>query len=125
MSGDRHTVLIVDDEEIVATTLQLIFSAKGYEARTAYSAEGAVEVLAEWVPDLMVIDVILPGMNGVELAVKVKEQFPTCRTLLVSGQAVTADLLIEAKSDGHCFEILAKPVHPEEMLGAAARLLVD
>src|ERR1035437_9157359 len=62
-------ILIVDDERTIADTLALIFATNGYEARTAYSAEQALEMLDEWRPDLAVIDVVLPGMNGIEFAI--------------------------------------------------------
>ena len=117
----RHKLLIVDDERIIADTLGQIFTTNGYEARVAYSAEQAAEIVAGWVPDLIIVDVILPQMNGIDLAVLLQEHFPKCRVLLFSGQAATADLLADAEIKGHKFEILAKPVHPNEMLDAALR----
>jgi DNA-binding NtrC family response regulator len=116
-------VLIVDDERIIADSLRLIFLTNGYEALSAYSAEEATEIIVEWLPDLIIIDVILPGMNGIDLAIAVREQFRNCRVLLFSGQATTAELLTDAATRGHRFEILAKPVHPNDMLAAAQRLL--
>ncbi|MGA7109976.1 MAG: response regulator, partial [Terracidiphilus sp.] len=65
-SGRR--ILVVDDEVAVADSLQLILSRRGFEVRAVYSAENAVEILAEWQPDLAMIDVMLPKMNGIELA---------------------------------------------------------
>lgn len=117
--------MVVDDERVIADTLAIILSQSGYEARTAYSAEQAVEIIAEWSPDLGVIDVVLPRMNGIDLAILLKIQCPTCRVLLLSGQAVTADLLAEAATRGHIFQILAKPVHPSEMLDSALKLLTE
>lgn len=75
----------------------------------------AVEIVSEWLPDLIIIDVILPQMTGVDLAVLVKARFPACRVLLYSGQPAS-DLLAKAKTAGYTFEILAKPVQPEQML---------
>ncbi|HTY85339.1 MAG TPA: response regulator [Silvibacterium sp.] len=123
MEGARHKLLVVDDERTIADTLVQIFSANGYEAHAAYSAEQAAEIVAGWVPDLIIIDVILPQMNGIDLAVLLQEQFPNCRVLLFSGQTATADLLADAEMKGHKFEILAKPVHPNDMLHAALRVL--
>jgi DNA-binding NtrC family response regulator len=115
--------LIVDDERVIADTLSMIFLTNGYEARAAYSAEQATEIMVGWLPDLVIVDVILPEMNGVELAVVLSQQFPNCRILLFSGQAATADLLADAATKGYTFEILAKPVHPAEMLAVARRLI--
>jgi len=124
--NDRgHKVLIVDDKRTIADTLDLIFSASGYETRAAYSAEQALEIAAEWMPDLAIVDVVLPLMNGIDLAILLTAQYPACRLVLLSGQSLTADLLAEAETKGYKFEILAKPVHPTEILERALNLLVD
>jgi CheY-like chemotaxis protein len=67
-------------------------------------------------PDLLITDVIMGRMTGIELAIGVRSKLPNCKILLFSGQAATADLLAEAKSKGHNFDILAKPVHPADLL---------
>lgn len=95
---ERRTILIVDDETTVADSLQLILSSRGYEARAVYSAEQATEVLTEWQPDLAIIDVMLPKMNGIELAGIVANLCPACHLLLISGHPGTTDLLNDAKS---------------------------
>jgi len=125
MSKQRNSrrILIVDDERAIADTLTLIFRTQHYEARTGYSAEEAIEILAEWRPDLTVLDVILPGMNGIDLAVVIKANYPACHVLLFSGHANTGILLEEAGRKGYQFEVLAKPVHPSVMLERASALL--
>lgn len=120
--GSRK-ILVLDDEETIADTLALIFSSNGYEARPAYSAEQALEMLEQWRPDLAIIDVVLPGMNGIELAIFLKASYPECHFLLFSGQPGTGGLLEEAKKKGHLFEILAKPLHPTFMLATVANML--
>jgi CheY-like chemotaxis protein len=88
-----------------------------------YSAEQALEMLEEWRPDLAVIDVVLPGMNGIEFAIFLKASYPGCQFLLFSGQPGTSGLLEEARKKGHLFEILAKPLHPTFMLSTVADML--
>jgi DNA-binding NtrC family response regulator len=119
----QRRILIVDDERAIADTLALIFRTQHYAAQTAYSAEGAIEILAEWRPDLAILDVVLPRMNGIDLAIVIKENYPSCHVLLFSGNANTALLLEEAGRKGHQFEVLAKPVHPSVMLERASDLL--
>jgi CheY-like chemotaxis protein len=116
-------ILIVDDETAIADTLALIFQLQRYEVRVAYTAERAVEMIAEWVPELAVLDVMLPEMNGIELALVIKANHPRCHVLLFSGHANTGMLLEEAGRKGYQFEILAKPVQPELMLERASALL--
>lgn len=122
MTGSRR-IMIVDDEVTIADTLALIFASNGYDTRTAYSAEQALEMLEEWRPDLAIVDVVLPGMNGIEFAIFLKASYPQCHFLLFSGQPGTGSLLEEAKQKGHLFEILAKPLHPTFMLNAVSSML--
>jgi DNA-binding NtrC family response regulator len=120
--GNRR-ILVVDDEEAIADTLALIFRSNGYEARMAYSAEQALELLETWRPDLAIIDVVLPGMNGIEFAIFLKASYPEIHFLLFSGQPGAGGMLEEAKKKGHLFEILAKPLHPTFMLATVANML--
>jgi CheY-like chemotaxis protein len=61
-------------------------------------------------------DVVMPGMSGIEAAIQISTMIPGCRVLLLSGQAATSDLLRDARVRGHDFEILLKPVHPNQLL---------
>lgn len=115
-------VLIVDDEIAVADSLALIFRAQGYEAQVAYSAEQAAEIISQWEPGLVILDVVLPGMNGIDFAIRLKTTCPGCRVLLFSGQQSTSTLVQEAMEKGHEFSVVAKPVHPKFFLDEAARL---
>lgn len=116
-------ILIVDDEAAVADSLHLILSGRGYEARAVYSAEQAIELLARWQPELAIIDVMLPQMNGIQLAGILKGNYPSCRILLISGHPGTSDLLSDASEQGVSFEVLAKPLHPTFILDAVSGLL--
>ena len=84
--------------------------------------EQALPVMEDWHPALVIIDVLLP-MNGIDLAIRIKSQWPACHLSLLSGQAVTDELLDKAMRNGHRFDVVAKPVHPSELLGMAGRLL--
>jgi CheY-like chemotaxis protein len=123
MSTGNSRVLFVDDEETVANTLALIFSQRGYDTQAAYSAEQALKMVEEWAPDLAILDVVLPGMSGIDLAILLTEKWPDCRILLLSGQALTSDLLAGAAKKGYTFAIVAKPVHPAMLLGRASEIL--
>jgi DNA-binding response OmpR family regulator len=121
--GIKSKVLIVDDEKNIGESLAAIFTSRGYESKMAFSAEQAVEIIAGWEPDLAILDVGLPKMNGIDLAIALKNGHPSCRVLLFSGQPNTADLPAQAEADGHLFEIVAKPAHPTVMLDRAAHML--
>ncbi|HTW61440.1 MAG TPA: response regulator [Terracidiphilus sp.] len=119
-SAYRPVVLVVDDESAIADTLTEILSRSGYAAMTAYDANDALESALLTPPELLITDVILPGMSGVELAITMRRIFPECKILLFSGQASTADLLASAKREGHHFTLLSKPVHPRDLLACVA-----
>lgn len=68
-------------------------------------------------PDILLADVILDGITGIEVAIRLGGVYPESRIILFSGQTSTADLLDEAaQQNGRHFEVLAKPVHPDELL---------
>lgn len=121
-SAGRRRILVVDDEASIADTLALILSTRGYETKVAYSAEQSIEILAEWSPDLAIMDVMLPRMNGIDLAIVLKDNYPGCRIVLFSGQPDTGRLLDEASKKGHHFDILAKPVHPAVILDTVSNI---
>jgi CheY-like chemotaxis protein len=122
-SFEPKRVLFVDDERLIADTLAIIFSSQGYETRAVYSAEQALELISDWLPNLAIIDVQLPGMNGIDLAIRLKAEYPDCRLSLFSGQASTSDLLELARQNGRSFDIIAKPVPPGEFLAQVSHLL--
>jgi DNA-binding response OmpR family regulator len=112
----RKTVFVVDDEKTIADTLAAILENRGYQAYAFYNAETALEKCDALVPDLVISDVVMPGMNGAEMAVAIRNRHPMCKILLFSGQAATADMLVSVREQGHEFELLAKPIHPKDLL---------
>jgi CheY-like chemotaxis protein len=112
----KPRVLVVDDERVIADTLAIILNQHGFDASAVYTGTQAVEKARAVQPELIISDVIMPDMNGIETAIHIRKFLPNCKILLFSGQAATADLLESARAQGHEFEILAKPVHPQDLL---------
>jgi CheY-like chemotaxis protein len=112
----KPKVLVVDDERVIADTLAIILNKNGFDAAAVYTGTAAVERARAVQPDLIISDVIMPDMNGIEAAIHIRKFLPQCKILLFSGQAATADLLQNARAQGHEFDILAKPVHPQDLL---------
>lgn len=113
---EKHKVLVVDDERVIADTLVIILRRSGFDAVAAYSGEQSLEVAGEFRPDMIISDVIMSDMNGIDTAIQIRSLLPDCKVLLFSGQAATADLLERARAQGYEFEILAKPVYPQDLL---------
>ncbi len=112
----RPKVLVVDDEQVIANTLAMILNQSGFEAKPVYSGEKAVELASTFQPDMLITDVIMADLNGIDAAIRIRALLPKIKILLFSGQAATADLLEKARTQGYEFEILAKPVHPQDLL---------
>jgi len=92
------------------------FRKYGFAATAVYSGEEAVEAAKMLQPDVLVADVIMPGISGIEAAIRIQEMLPSCKILLLSGFASTEELLKRAQKEGHHFEVVAKPVAPEELI---------
>jgi DNA-binding response OmpR family regulator len=122
-NAEIRKILIVEDEASIADTLAVILSTRGYRVQVAYAAEKAIEIIAEWPPDLAIVDVMLPGMNGIDFSIIIRTHYPACRLLLFSGQPDTTALLEEALKKGHSFEVHAKPLHPTFILSTVEDLL--
>lgn len=118
--GHRPSVLVVDDESVIADTLAEILSRSGYNGIAAYDGDSALETALLSPPEMLITDVVLPGITGIELAIRMRRIFPECKIILFSGQASTADLLASARADGHHFTLLNKPLHPQDLLSRVA-----
>lgn len=116
-------VLVVDDEPAIAETLTWILERAGFAATTASCGDDALEIARLTPPDLLLSDVVMPGMNGIELAHRISGLAPDCKVLLLSGQAQTVDLFARLQLPERCFKILAKPIPPLELLGEITLLL--
>jgi CheY-like chemotaxis protein len=109
-------IFIVDDERVIAATLAIILRSAGYNATFFTDPLEALRSSAFDYPDLLISDVLMPGLSGVNLAILMQQRCPDCEILLFSGQACTQDLLVQARAQGHVFPLLSKPVHPTEIL---------
>jgi DNA-binding NtrC family response regulator len=116
-------VFVVDDEYLIASTLAVILRHKGFDARSFTAPLEALQAARSDTPDLLLSDVIMSAMSGIDLAIQVQKQCPDCRVLLFSGQAATVDLLKAARADGHDFDLLPKPAHPTDLLRAIQEAL--
>ena len=112
----KPRVLVADDERVIADTLAMILNQSGFEAKAVYSGEKALEEASAFEPQMLISDVIMADLNGIDAAIRMRELLPGIKILLFSGQAATADLLEKARARGYEFEILAKPVHPQDLL---------
>jgi CheY-like chemotaxis protein len=114
----KTRVIVIDDEFLIAETVAEILNAEGFETTAVSNGASAIELAGSLQPDIVLSDVIMPGLNGIETGVRIREIVPHCRLILFSGQAATVDLLAKAREQGHRFDILAKPIKPEQLISA-------
>ncbi len=116
-------VLVVDDDRNVAETSARVLDLFGYECYSVYNPYDALACADSFQPDIVLSDVMMAGLNGVELCLQIKQMLPECRILLLSGHvSMTHALLQDASKQGYDFELLAKPVTPEELAAKFATL---
>ncbi len=112
----KTTVLVVDDERLIADTMTEILKRSGFHALCAYDGQSALELALRINPDVVLTDVVMPQMNGVKLAIAIRNALPAAEIILLSGQAGVSDIVESVRKDGYMFELIAKPVHPEKLL---------
>ncbi len=114
--GDRPRVLVVDDERLIADTVKEILEGAGFYVVAVYDGWAALDAAAQFKPDYLLSDVLMPRLNGVELAIAIRNMHPTTRILLFSGQAGISDILLNGQRQGYEFELIAKPIHPLKLI---------
>ena len=114
-------VFVVDDEAAIAESLAMILEHSGYSARFFTDPLEALANVQIDLPDLLISDVMMPQLSGIDLAMEVKSRCSDCKILLFSGQAYTHDLLREPSVQAHHFKVLPKPIHPADLLREIGR----
>lgn len=119
--GPRR-IFVIDDEFKIADSLTEILNNNGYEAKAFYTGQSAIDSARIECPDLVLSDVVMPKLNGVETVIAIRKLCPRTRVMLLSGQATTADILKKARAKGYQFHLLPKPIHPDRLLKELAAL---
>ena len=111
---NKARVLLVDDEREFATTLTERLSLRGYEASAAFTAEEAITAVAASAPDVILLDLNLPGVRGVELLMTLRQLLPHGEIILLSGHLDLAEKIEGVRIDA--FGLLLKPVDFPELI---------
>ena len=109
-------ILVVDDEPLIADTIVQILNRSGFIAQAAYGGREAIDTARRISPELILSDVLMPHIDGVEAAITIQKFLPDTRIVLFSGQAATVEILARARIRGYQFELLAKPLHPTQLI---------
>jgi two-component system, OmpR family, KDP operon response regulator KdpE len=111
--AERSRILVIDDETQITRVLKTTLSSQGYEVKTAADGEGGFQAAQDWLPDLIITDLAMPGMTGVELcrAVRQRSQTPII-VLSVRGEEKTKVEALDAGADDY----VTKPFSVNELL---------
>jgi CheY-like chemotaxis protein len=110
----RSKVCVVDDEVMITESLSLILGREGFDVAGFTNPLEAMEHMQANPPDLLISDIMMPELSGIDLAIRTAESLPDCRILLVS--AAPEEMLHRARADGYDFRLLQKPLHPKDLL---------
>src|SRR5262249_38403477 len=110
----RKRVLAVDDEPAMTEWLKMVIEAEGYEVRTALIGTRGEEIFKQWRPDVVVTDLMLPDVDGIQLLRRLKEVDPWPEVIVISGQG-TISRAVEAGGGGGVF-FLGRPVRQDRLL---------
>lgn len=114
-------ILVVDDESIVLDSCRRVLGAEGFEVSAVISADEAIKTIANEKPSLLLIDVKMPGRDGMYLMREVKERWPDIPVIVMSGYA-TRETIAEAAEIGAA-SFIAKPFTPEELLKTVQKVI--
>lgn len=115
MPRARTRVLVIDDERTLTDVTVQMLGLWGYEARGAYDGRVGLEAARAFRPDIVLMDVLMPNLNGIDAAIALRSQMPQVKVLIISGQTGSVDLLDRARRQGYDFSLLPKPIEPEEL----------
>jgi DNA-binding response OmpR family regulator len=122
-------VLVVDDEQNIADSVGEILESHNFMVRCAYSGQEAIRQAMEGCPDILLSDILMPGLNGFEAALEIGKLCSECRLLFFSGQAATVQLALDFgfifTQRGLHFELLPKPLHPDILVAKIRAALVN
>src|SRR5258708_5077272 len=109
-------VLVVDDERHISRLIEFVLSKEGYEVKLAYDGEQALAAVEEFVPDAMLLDLVMPGMSGLEVLrqVRLDEKHAALTIIFLTSRSYedTPPEVFNAGPNFHC----AKPVAPSTLL---------
>lgn len=114
--SDKPKVLVIDDDRMVADTLAEILRRHGFSPVALYSGEEAVEMVDTFQPDIVLSDIRMYRVDGIEAARTIRKLHPECRVILFTASSLNAST--KQMIEHHGFEFLERPLHPQQILAA-------
>lgn len=115
------SILIIDDDKVMCDVLENLLSTEGYRVRIGHSGEEGLELCAQELPSLVLLDLYLPGIDGLETLRRIKKMDQTCRVVMITAYE-TVRSVVEAIKLG-AEDYITKPLAMQELLGLVAKLV--
>lgn len=119
MVAATSKIIVIDDQRLIANTLAQILNQKGHDATPVYSGEEALEQVNRCEPDVVLSDVRMHKLDGIQTALRIRILHPNCRVILFSASAISDEE--QARIDDCGFEFLRRPLHPKDVLNLLCR----
>lgn len=124
MSVPSHTILCVDDETLILSALKRVFQQTDYQVVIASSGKEALEIMQSLTVDLIISDMRMPEMSGVELLSEVTQKWPQVKQILLTAYS-EMDAVRKVKKQARLFAMVDKPWEKNDLLGTVAKALQD
>jgi DNA-binding NtrC family response regulator len=115
-------IFVVDDQREIAKMLMVVLQMNLFNAIAYTDPRDALEAAIAFPTDYIISDIVMPGMNGIELAIRVRSELPTCKVLLFPGHADESQLIDKAKTSEDHFNLVEKQIHPTKLVEAIQNL---
>ena len=119
----RNSILVIDDVSENVKLIRIALTREGYDIRTAYDAEQALAILQSFKPDLILLDIQLPGMSGVELSRQLKSDPSTQDIKIIAFSAYATKRDEEEMLAAECDGYISKPVDTNTLVEAIEKFL--
>ena len=116
-------VLIVDDDQAIVTVVQFMLEFEGHEVRLAMNGSEGYLIYLEFLPDLVITDIQMPGENGLELMNHIREHDPLVKTIYMSGNLSQFFPLLKDERTKYPINFLEKPFSREELIGQVSQFV--
>lgn len=125
MAADKRKVLIADDEPNIVTALEFLLKRAGYDVRTAANGDEALALVESYAPDLVLIDIMMPGKSGYEVCQRMRErpQWRHIKIVMVTAKGREAEVSKGMSLGADLY--VTKPFSTQELIAAVDRLLAD
>jgi DNA-binding NtrC family response regulator len=114
--SEPYSIVVVDDEKIIAESAAMILRWKGFNVQSFTNPFEALRSIHAKAPDLLLCDIVMPLLSGIELATRVHQECPGCKIVLVTGESDVDQTWETIKARGHDFDLVLKPLHPLELV---------